>query len=128
VHVYHPCLGPFNPSPTMIQLNTETLRPEFRFEYYMYGQFTKFIRRGAIRVSSEDIVTGTALLNKAEPPASVNHIAFVNPDGTRSVVLVNDATESQTFRLEWQQTADDIQFVDVEMPGASVRTLTWTLA
>ena len=109
----------------MIQLNAETLRPEFRFEYYMYGQFSKFIRRGATRISSEDIITG---LSKVDPPASVNHVAFVNPDGTRSVVLVNDATTPQTFRVEWQQTADNIQFVDIEMPGASVRTLTWSLA
>jgi O-glycosyl hydrolase len=47
-----PNAGPFKGHPTMIQLHPETQKVTKSFEYYMTGQFSKYIRKGAVRVKS----------------------------------------------------------------------------
>lgn len=49
--------------------------------YYNYAQITKFVKRGAIRIGSTD--TNNALKNAA----------FLNPDGSIVLVMVNTANE-----------------------------------
>lgn len=114
-----PNAGPFKPSPTMIVLDVETKSPTFRFEYYMYGQFSKFICRGAIRVLSESTDD-----NKPQ----LNHVAFINPvneacganSGSRVVVAVNSDTVPASVRLIWNGMT-----ADVEIGGESVSTFMW---
>jgi len=47
----------------------------------MYGQFMKFIRRGAVRIGT------------GEAAATNNHVALRNPDGT-IVLIVTNGTNS----------------------------------
>merc|ERR1719222_280412 len=47
-----PNSGPFEASPTMLVFDRHSGKVKYRFEYYMYGQFSKFIRRGAVRIDS----------------------------------------------------------------------------
>lgn len=116
-----PNAGPFRPSPTMIEMNAETLKPTFRYEYYLYGQFSKFIRRGAVRVES------TAPEEEEGEDEYIAHVAFVNPSDAlggnadaRVLVVVSLATEPRTVQLRWKgQTAE------VTLPAASVSTFRW---
>ncbi len=78
-------------------------------EYWLTGQFSKFIRRGAVRIGSS--------------PETINHmenVAFQNPDG--SVVAIatnpNDTEQTLSFALQdkvWQIT----------VPANSIATVKW---
>jgi glucosylceramidase len=57
-----------------------TLSPE----YYTLGHFARFVRAGARRVGSQSVGA----------PSTVEHVAFVNPDGSLVVIVHNpDATQ-----------------------------------
>ncbi len=68
----------------------------------MYAHFSKFIRPGAVRVSSESAVAATAR------QSAIDHVAFVNDDGRRVVVLVNNGAEEQVVELQWRGWALDV--------------------
>jgi glucosylceramidase len=79
--------GPHNCSPTCIVLNSQTLGLEYRFDYYMYGHFAKFVKRGAVRIGS------------APGTARFANVAFRNPDGTVVLIVANGERDEQTFRI-----------------------------
>ena len=58
-------------------------------EYYAMGQVAKFVRPGAVRVDSTTSATG------------INNASFVNADGSRVVVAVNNGSAVQTFAVQW---------------------------
>ena len=102
--------GPFEASRTIITLDSATLKPIENFDYFLYGQFMKFIQRGAVRVASSG--SGKALA----------HVAFRNPDGSVALVVVNAGREPQAMALRMGTRA-----APAELPGASVATFTWRL-
>jgi glucosylceramidase len=84
--------GPHDCSPTCIVLNRRTLELEYRFDYYMYGQFSKFIRRGAVRIDS------------MPSSDSLPNVAFRNPDGTVALVVVNPTRRAKSFTVGWNKS------------------------
>jgi glucosylceramidase len=79
-------------------------------EYYALAHVSKFIRPGAVRVSA---IIPQSLLN-------VSGVAFVNPDGTKSMVICNDNSESKTFRVK-----QDEKHFNCTIPSKSVITIVW---
>ena len=57
-------------------------------EHYLFGLYSKFVQRGAKRISS---TTGTI--------ATVTTVAFLNPDNSIATVVMNQTTTDQTFAL-----------------------------
>jgi len=100
--------GPFEASRTIVTLDSATLKPVENFDYFLYGQFMKFIQRGAVRVASSE--SGKVPLN----------VAFRNPDGSFALVVVNAGREPQAIELRVGTRA-----ATAELPGASVATFTW---
>jgi glucosylceramidase len=100
--------GPFEASRTIVTLDSATLKPTEHFDYFLYGQFMKFIQRGAARVGS------------SAGGRSLSNVAFRNPDGSFVLVVVNGGREPQeiTVRAGARATA-------AELPGASAATFTW---
>lgn len=78
-------------------------------EYYLLGQFSKFVQSGAKRIESdygsEDKVT---------------NVAFLNPDNNIVAVVINQTSEEQQFRI----LCNDIQ-VSAKVPGGTVATYIW---
>jgi len=107
-HKGKPNPGPHDCSPTCIVLNSDTLSFDYRFDYYMYGQFMKFIRPGAVRVQSDE--SSEALAN----------CAVRNPDGSVVLVVVNRRTEPIRFDIEWGN-----RHLSTEIAGSSVATYRW---
>jgi len=78
-------------------------------EYWLTGQFSKFIRRGAVRIASS--------------PETINHmenVAFQNPDGSVVSVITNpnDSIQAVSFSLHdklWQ----------IDVPANSIATVIW---
>lgn len=117
---FQPNAGPFTPNPTMIVLDLSTNKPVFRFEYYMYGQFSKYICRGAVRVQSES--------EGEDGMKFLKHVAFVNPvseacganSGSRVLVAVNSGPDTAPVRLVWNGLS-----AVVKVGGGSVSTFIW---
>lgn len=108
-HRRKPNPGPHACSPTAIVLNSETLELDYRFDYYMYGHFTKFIRPGAVRVSS------------TESDRLPSNVAFRNPDGALVLVAVNSADRPRDVGVAW----NGLNFRAVLAPK-SVATFNWS--
>jgi len=101
--------GPHSASPTAIILHKDdNMRLEYRYDYYMYGQFMKYIDRGATRISSEGGNRRFA------------HIAFENPDGEMVLVAANLMRGDATFDVTLGgKTAE------VTIPARATATLLW---
>jgi glucosylceramidase len=107
-HRLKPNPGPHECSPTCIVLNRDRLEPEYRFDYFMYGQFMRFIRPGAARLGAAE--TGNA------PP----HIAFRNADGSFVLVTTNPEPRSRELRVVWEEKT-----FAATLPAKSVSTFQW---
>lgn len=89
--------GPTTPGGTfcedcrgVVTINTDdSYRKEI--EYYLLGHFSKVCRSGAKRIRTEAIGTF---------PADCNVTAFLNPDGTKGVVIVNQSGNTLPLTLK----------------------------
>ncbi|NUU60771.1 glycoside hydrolase family 3 N-terminal domain-containing protein [Paenibacillus agri] len=79
-------------------------------EYYLMGQYTKFVKPGYVRIDSDYGSSST-----------ITNVAFASPDGKEIVtVVINQTNEAQHFKL----LADGTQITAV-LPAKSVGTYTW---
>jgi glucosylceramidase len=100
--------GPFAAKFATVALNTKTLKPEYLLNYHVYGQFMKFIPRGAVRVESRTL---------GHAPA---HVAFRTPDHNLILVAANPAAEESRCVLCWRG-----QGCSAVLPAKSVGTWRW---
>ncbi|GFZ75774.1 glucosylceramidase [Paenibacillus marchantiophytorum] len=98
------------PDPTLI-VQDANHRDEYWMtpEFFLTGQFSKFIQRGARRVESN---YGSA--------ATVTNVAFLNPDNTIVVVVINQTDEDQPFRIVAER-----EQIHAELPPKTVATFRW---
>lgn len=99
---FHDC------DPTIIVLNRDTLKPEYRADYYIYGQFMKFILPGGLRIASESPSKGPA------------HVAFKNPDRSLVLVVANPGSSTRDVVVEWEGRA-----FTAALTAKSVATFRW---
>ncbi|MGW9459207.1 RICIN domain-containing protein [Streptomyces globisporus] len=78
-------------------------------EFYVLGHASKFIKAGAVRISSTSQGAG-----------GVQNVAFQNSDGSRAAVVVNTAAGSQRFSL-----TDNGRSLAYTLPAGAVATFTW---
>lgn len=114
-----PNSGPFKSNPTMVQLNVSSTPYSviYNLEYFIYGHFSRYIRRGAVRISSEDDPTAVS---------TVSHVAFTNDAtssgiGTTVLILVNNGSEE----ADVQVCLDGTLGATVLLPAHSISTLIW---
>lgn len=106
--------GPWNTiknlSPTMLmQLDGDTPEWVRNSDYYLLGQFSRYIRPGAQRIECP-----------FGDPSRLTAVAFLNPDGGIAVIMVNQTKKSQPFAITVGQHA-----CAGTVPGKSVATVTW---
>lgn len=100
--------GPFRASRTCIILKTRDLSVEYPLDYYIYGQFMKFIDRGSVRIS----VTGQ------DPKCQ--GVGFLNPDGRLTLIVVNLDNKRKPIEIE-----SDGLIAQYEPAARSVTTIVW---
>lgn len=81
-------------------------------EYYSIAHFSKFVRPGARRVAS----------SISQSVAGLDYVAFVNSDGSRTLVLANDDTAAKAMTVK--EGAAQFNYA---LPARSVATITWKL-
>lgn len=77
-------------------------------DYYALAHASRFVPPGAHRVGSSEEADG------------VDNVAFVNPDGTRVLVVTNSAPVPRTFSVR-----DDEAVFRYTLPGRSLATFVW---
>mmetsp|Transcript_45565 Transcript_45565/g.90319 ORF Transcript_45565/g.90319 Transcript_45565/m.90319 type:complete len:616 (-) Transcript_45565:130-1977(-) len=115
--------GPFKPSPPMLVLDNN-LEVHYRFDYYMYGHFSKYVRRRAVRVNSTSANSGGR--------SSVKHVAFQNQQsasganngGSLVLVVVNVHNRSQKIRICHGKHVTAV----ATLPAMAVATFRWHVA
>ncbi len=102
-----PNRGPHSASATCIELKDD-LTTEYRLDYYLYGQFMKFIPRGALRIAS------------TEGDRSFGNVAYKTPDGAVVLVAANSGKDGVHFKVRCGRR----QF-DASLAPRSVATYRW---
>ena len=74
------------------------------------GQFSRFVRPGAVRVHSNYGSIQT-----------VTNVAFLNPDGTYALIVANSTSKRQTFSVEFSNRR-----FSARIPPKSIATYRWT--
>nr|WP_229891323.1 lectin [Streptomyces lavendofoliae] len=80
---------------------------DYTVEYYTTGHLTKFVRPGAYRIDS------TA-------DATVQNVAWRNPDGSKALIAHNGGGGSQSVRVNWGG-----QSFTYTLPARTTATFTW---
>jgi len=104
----NPNNGPFKTKRAAIQPSRDGDGVDYHLAYYTYGQFMKFVRRGAHRVHSTE---GTRRLANA---------AFQNPDGAVVLVVINLDRSHAALRV-----ACETREFDAKLPGKAMATYIW---
>lgn len=98
------------PDPTMLIQDTADRNRYWKLpEYYLTGQFSKFVQRGAKRIESN-----------YGSPNTVTNVAFLNPDDTIVAVVINQTSEDQWFKV----ANGGVQF-QAKLPAKTVGTYLW---
>jgi len=97
-------VGNFTGAP--IIANTDTGEVSYQSSYYYIGQFSKFIKPGAVRVLA------------AQSSDSLETTAFVNPDGSTVVVVMNRTELPVRFELRL-----GTQAAQMDAPQRSIQTV-----
>ncbi len=78
-------------------------------DYYAMGHESRFVAAGAYRVDSNSF-----------GPGAIEDVAFVNPDGSRVLVVLNDAGSTQSFTV-----VEGGRSFTAQLPAGAVATFTW---
>ncbi|MGW8765182.1 ricin-type beta-trefoil lectin domain protein [Streptomyces sp. NPDC055815] len=81
---------------------------DYTIEYYTTGHLTKFVRPGAYRIAS------TA-------DATVQNVAWRNPDGSKALIAHNGGASAQSVRVDWGG-----QSFTYSLPARTTATFTWS--
>ncbi len=92
---------------------------ELHGEYYETGHFSKFIRKGARRIETNNV--RDAVTRYFSGP--LLYAAYQNPDGSKSLVVLNDSGVTQSFTVEDLGTAG--RRISYSMPAGALVTFVW---
>nr|WP_242483833.1 ricin-type beta-trefoil lectin domain protein [Streptomyces sp. NE5-10] len=81
---------------------------DYTIEYYTTGHLTKFVRPGAYRIASTD-------------NATVQNVAWRNPDGSKALIAHNRGGSAQSVRVDWGG-----QSFTYGLPAHTTATFTWS--
>lgn len=82
----------------------------FNEEYYSIGHFARYVRPGAKRISHL----------RQQSLFKIDAVAFLNPDGSKVLVVTNYGDDYQTFSVKQGQKA-----FSYSIPAKSVASFTW---
>jgi glucosylceramidase len=106
----------------LVTVNPQTRKAMLRLNYYELGQFSKFIKPGAVRVGATRFVT--EFKSPTRPrygvSAGLDDASFVNPGGRRVLVVYNNSTVEHYFAVRW-----DSQTFAYKMPAKATVTFNW---
>jgi glucosylceramidase len=105
----------------LITVSEQTHQASLHLNYYQFGQVSKFVQPGAFRVASSRFVSD---YQSATGPYGVtpglDDVAFLNPNGTKVVVVDNNSVISKPFAIGWRS-----RYFSYTLPRKAVVTFVW---
>ncbi len=92
----------------VVSVNQATGQVTYSNEYYVLGQFSKFVRPGAVHTGSNNL-------------PNIQSVSFKNPDSSRVLIAHNTGTASSTFTVRWNATTA----FNYTLPADSTATFRW---
>jgi glucosylceramidase len=80
----------------------------YNVEYYVLAHLAKFVKPGAYRVESTSI------------PSGIETVGFLNSDGSKALLALNDGTGSVTFTVQ-----QGTQRFNYTLPAGALATFSW---
>jgi glucosylceramidase len=98
---------------------THTFAPTL--DYFQLGQLSRFVIPGAVRIASGNFVRYRYVRRGADiATPGIDDVAFLNPDGTKVLLVYNDSTVARAFGLE-----SDGRRLAVRIAPKMTETLIW---
>lgn len=95
----------------VVTIDQSTGNTTYTNDYYLLGQFSKFVTPGAFHIAASIPTNG-----------NVTDVAFKNTDGSRVVVAANNGGSSSTFKVSW----DGTQSFSYTLPAGATVSFVWS--
>lgn len=102
----------------VVTVDAQTHTPQFGLNYFQYGQTTRYVEPGAVRIFATRLVSDAPGAQGVTP--GVDDVAFVNPDGSKVLVAFNSRWRSARLAVEWHG-----RYLNWNLPGRGTVTLLW---
>jgi glucosylceramidase len=101
----------------VVTVDKTTHSTTYNRNYYELGQTSKYVRPGAVRISSTRFVHD---LPHGGVSPGLDDVAYLNPDGSKVLVAYNNARSPATFAIQWRG-----RFLNWTLDAAATVTLVW---
>jgi glucosylceramidase len=99
----------------LVTVDERSGTPRFGLNYFQYGQTTRYVEPGAVRIfSTRQVSDGYGITR------GVDNVAFVNPDGSKVLVAYNNRVRAARLAVKWQG-----RYLNWTLPGHGTVTLIW---
>jgi glucosylceramidase len=99
----------------IVTVDERTQTPRFGLNYFQYGQTTKYVQPGAVRIfSTRQVADGFGITR------GVDNVAFVNPDGSKVLVAYNNQGRAARLAVRWRG-----RYLNWTLPGRATVTFIW---
>lgn len=104
-------VGNFCDAPIMYDANSGEMN--VRLPFYYLGHFSRFLRIGARRMLVSRFTT------------RLETCGFVNPNGSKALVVLNRTDEEIDFDLTWRSSIAGSRIAHLDSPAHSIQTICW---
>jgi O-glycosyl hydrolase len=105
-----PTIGGCQDCRGVVTVNSQDGSVTLNEEYYAFGQVSKFVRPGAVRIYSSAFASG-----------GIENVAFKNTDGSKVLIALNSASIEQEFQVKWGGKS-----FRYTLPAKAVATFKWS--
>ena len=95
----------------VVTIDQSTGNATYSNDYYLLGQFSKFVASGAHHIAASIPTSG-----------NITDVAFKNADGSEVVVANNSGSSSSTFKVRWDST----QSFSYTIPAGATVSFVWS--
>jgi glucosylceramidase len=100
----------------VIRVNEQTHLATYGHNYFQFGQISRFVRRGAVRIASTRLVQDDG---RTVTPG-VDDVAFIDPGGMKVLVAYNSAPYAVPISIKWRR-----KYVHYVIAPGATDTFTW---
>jgi glucosylceramidase len=100
----------------VIRVNDTTHQASYGLNYFEFGQISKFVVPGAVRIASTRLVADDG---KNVTPG-LDDVAFINPSGKKVLVAYNSAPTPVSMSIKWRG-----KYVNYVIKPSATVTFTW---
>jgi glucosylceramidase len=105
----------------LVTISEQTHEATLRLSYYQFGQVSKFVQPGAVRIATPRFVSDFRTTTGAYGVTpGLDDVAFLNPDNTKVLIVYNSSPTAIGFSIAWRG-----KYVNYTLPRFGAATLKW---